>query len=138
MAEVLSVNGVPNKKTKLNGQLSNDKVTVVIGAQFGDEGKGKIVDMLSQEADVVCRCQVSRVANWRSRRNSGLISIRVSDPMIASMMKTFGVYFIVVAFSQYWPILFSSVFSLILQLECNNLNQNKLDTGCLPKPHTAS
>lgn len=35
------------------------KVTVVLGAQWGDEGKGKVVDMLATEADVVCRCQVS-------------------------------------------------------------------------------
>lgn len=34
------------------------KVTVVLGAQWGDEGKGKVVDMLAMEADVVCRCQV--------------------------------------------------------------------------------
>lgn len=33
-------------------------VTVVLGAQWGDEGKGKIVDMLAQDAQVVCRCQV--------------------------------------------------------------------------------
>jgi adenylosuccinate synthase len=31
--------------------------TVVVGAQWGDEGKGKIVDLLAQEADVVCRYQ---------------------------------------------------------------------------------
>ena len=30
-------------------------VTIVVGAQWGDEGKGKIVDMLSEEADVVVR-----------------------------------------------------------------------------------
>jgi len=39
---------------------SLNKVTVVIGAQWGDEGKGKLVDMLAQTADVVCRCQVGR------------------------------------------------------------------------------
>ena len=33
-------------------------VTVVVGAQWGDEGKGKLVDMLAEEADLVCRCQV--------------------------------------------------------------------------------
>jgi adenylosuccinate synthase len=31
--------------------------TVVVGAQWGDEGKGKIVDALSEEADVVARYQ---------------------------------------------------------------------------------
>jgi adenylosuccinate synthase len=29
--------------------------TVIVGAQWGDEGKGKIVDLLAQRADVVCR-----------------------------------------------------------------------------------
>lgn len=33
------------------------KVTVVLGAQWGDEGKGKVVDMLATDADMVCRCQ---------------------------------------------------------------------------------
>jgi len=31
--------------------------TVVVGAQWGDEGKGKIVDALSAEADVIARYQ---------------------------------------------------------------------------------
>ena len=30
---------------------------VVVGAQWGDEGKGKIVDWLSEQADVVVRFQ---------------------------------------------------------------------------------
>jgi adenylosuccinate synthase len=32
-------------------------VTVVLGAQWGDEGKGKLVDLLCDKMDVVCRCQ---------------------------------------------------------------------------------
>jgi adenylosuccinate synthase len=31
--------------------------TVVVGAQWGDEGKGKIVDLLAEGSDVVCRYQ---------------------------------------------------------------------------------
>jgi adenylosuccinate synthase len=31
--------------------------TVIVGAQWGDEGKGKIVDLLAQRSDVVCRYQ---------------------------------------------------------------------------------
>ncbi|XP_051945915.1 adenylosuccinate synthetase isozyme 2 [Xyrauchen texanus] len=34
-----------------------NRVTVVLGAQWGDEGKGKVVDVLAQDADIVCRCQ---------------------------------------------------------------------------------
>ena len=33
-------------------------VSVVLGGQWGDEGKGKLVDMLALQADLVCRCQV--------------------------------------------------------------------------------
>jgi adenylosuccinate synthase len=32
-------------------------VTAVVGAQWGDEGKGRIIDWLAAEADVVVRCQ---------------------------------------------------------------------------------
>ena len=32
-------------------------VTAVVGANWGDEGKGKITDMLGDEADVVIRFQ---------------------------------------------------------------------------------
>ena len=31
--------------------------TVLIGAQWGDEGKGKVIDFLTEEADVVVRFQ---------------------------------------------------------------------------------
>ena len=31
--------------------------TVIVGAQWGDEGKGKLVDLLAQDSDVVCRYQ---------------------------------------------------------------------------------
>lgn len=40
------------------GSSITSKVTVVLGAQWGDEGKGKVVDMLATNADIVCRCQV--------------------------------------------------------------------------------
>ncbi|KIO29182.1 hypothetical protein M407DRAFT_173033 [Tulasnella calospora MUT 4182] len=30
--------------------------TIVLGSQWGDEGKGKLVDILAQETDVCCRC----------------------------------------------------------------------------------
>ena len=32
-------------------------VTIVVGSQWGDEGKGKVVDILSEEADIVARYQ---------------------------------------------------------------------------------
>ena len=33
------------------------KNVVVVGSQWGDEGKGKIVDWLSEKADVIVRFQ---------------------------------------------------------------------------------
>jgi len=35
--------------------LRNVPATVIVGAQWGDEGKGKIVDLLAQSSDLVCR-----------------------------------------------------------------------------------
>ncbi|MCX6137349.1 MAG: adenylosuccinate synthase [Ignavibacteriales bacterium] len=32
-------------------------VTIIVGAQWGDEGKGKVVDLLSEETDIVARYQ---------------------------------------------------------------------------------
>src|ERR1700740_47703 len=31
--------------------------TILVGAQWGDEGKGKIIDVLTEEADIVVRTQ---------------------------------------------------------------------------------
>ncbi len=31
--------------------------TVLVGAQWGDEGKGKIIDFLTEKADIVVRSQ---------------------------------------------------------------------------------
>ncbi|HZU22178.1 MAG TPA: adenylosuccinate synthetase, partial [Terriglobales bacterium] len=35
--------------------MSKPKTAVVVGAQWGDEGKGKIVDVLSDNYDIVAR-----------------------------------------------------------------------------------
>ena len=43
-----------------------NKVAVVLGAQWGDEGKGKVVDMLASNADIVARCQVCNIRNYSS------------------------------------------------------------------------
>lgn len=33
-------------------------VTAVVGANWGDEGKGKITDMLAEKADIIVRFRV--------------------------------------------------------------------------------
>ena len=37
--------------------MTHVPATVIVGAQWGDEGKGKIVDLLAQESDLVGRYQ---------------------------------------------------------------------------------
>jgi adenylosuccinate synthase len=46
---------MPDNRTTDNVMLH--RCTVVVGSQWGDEGKGKIVDVLSEEVDVVARYQ---------------------------------------------------------------------------------
>ncbi|KAF9806259.1 hypothetical protein SFRURICE_016069 [Spodoptera frugiperda] len=62
---------VNSKQTAVNGEVPSrtqpcgpcdkskmeNKVAVVLGAQWGDEGKGKVVDLLAVNCDIVCRCQ---------------------------------------------------------------------------------
>jgi hypothetical protein len=65
------------------------KITVVLGAQWGDEGKGKVVDMLSGTADVVCRCQVSSSRKFlvlRNRKRQVKFSIRGDCEIIQNTM----------------------------------------------------
>ncbi|KAL1513166.1 hypothetical protein ABEB36_002614 [Hypothenemus hampei] len=51
------MNGSPRKKQRITETQQKSQVTVILGAQWGDEGKGKVVDLLASSADVVCRCQ---------------------------------------------------------------------------------
>ncbi|CAH1365313.1 unnamed protein product [Tenebrio molitor] len=54
----LNMNGSPRKRPRiLPRSETQSKVTVVLGAQWGDEGKGKVVDTLAETVDIVCRCQ---------------------------------------------------------------------------------
>ena len=51
------------------------KNVVVVGSQWGDEGKGKIVDWLSEQADVVIRFQGGHNAGHTLVINLSLIHI---------------------------------------------------------------
>ncbi|KAK3883587.1 hypothetical protein Pcinc_012090 [Petrolisthes cinctipes] len=56
MADVNGLqHGSPRKRPRKTDPTN--RVVVVLGAQWGDEGKGKVVDMLAGSSDVVCRCQ---------------------------------------------------------------------------------
>ena len=43
-------------------------IKAVVGANWGDEGKGKITDMLAKEADIVVRFQGGANADRKSTR----------------------------------------------------------------------
>uniref|UniRef100_A0A4X2K4N9 Adenylosuccinate synthetase n=1 Tax=Vombatus ursinus TaxID=29139 RepID=A0A4X2K4N9_VOMUR len=49
--------GVKRGRLQQETGAVGSRVTVVLGAQWGDEGKGKVVDLLATDADVICRCQ---------------------------------------------------------------------------------
>lgn len=55
---------------RARSEPGGNKVTVVLGAQWGDEGKGKVVDLLATESDIVCRCQVGGSARRSPVRSS--------------------------------------------------------------------
>lgn len=57
------------------------RANVVLGAQWGDEGKGKMVDMLATTADVVCRCQVSPTLQYYCA--SGRVSVRNQSRLVS-------------------------------------------------------
>ena len=45
-----------------------NQVTVVLGAQWGDEGKGKLVDLLTENMEVVARSDINPVILAFGRR----------------------------------------------------------------------
>jgi adenylosuccinate synthase len=50
--------------------------TVIVGAQWGDEGKGKIVDLLAQRSDLVCRYQGGPNAGHTIRVGEDVFKLR--------------------------------------------------------------
>jgi adenylosuccinate synthase len=49
-------------------------VTVVLGAQWGDEAKGKLVDLLSVDADIVARFNGGTTLGIPSSTSMALLS----------------------------------------------------------------
>src|ERR1700735_1311213 len=50
---------------------------VIIGAQWGDEGKGKITDLLAEQADVVVRFQGGNNAGHTIVRDGGTCKLHL-------------------------------------------------------------
>ena len=52
-------------------------VKAIVGANWGDEGKGKITDMLSQEADIIVRLQGGSNAGHTIKNNYGKFALHM-------------------------------------------------------------
>jgi len=66
----------------------------VVGTQWGDEGKGKVVDYLSAKADLVVRFQGGNNAGHtlvvRGRRRSVILSLQASFTKAKSVLSATG------------------------------------------------
>ena len=61
-----------------------DMVKAVVGANWGDEGKGKITDMLAQEVDIIVRFQGGANAGHTIINNYGKFALHTL-PSVCSM-----------------------------------------------------
>ena len=52
-------------------------IKAIVGANWGDEGKGKITDMLSQEADIIIRFQGGSNAGHTIKNNDGKFALHM-------------------------------------------------------------
>lgn len=60
-AQAVAAPEAPPKPT--TGEATIPQVCVVLGTQWGDEGKGKLVDILARQYDIVARAQVETGSN---------------------------------------------------------------------------
>ncbi|XP_054165212.1 adenylosuccinate synthetase-like [Oppia nitens] len=66
----------------------SSKATVVLGAQWGDEGKGKIVDQLANDTDVCCRCQAGNNSDhWIEINNNTYMLNMLPSGILSSGQK---------------------------------------------------
>lgn len=72
--------GVKRGRLQQEAAATGSRVTVVLGAQWGDEGKGKVVDLLATDADIVSRCQVRAPPASPLLRGPGTLSSLSSPP----------------------------------------------------------
>jgi len=58
--------------------------TIIVGSQWGDEGKGKIVDLLARNVDIVARYQGGLMLDIQSnsRTNSSFYTLYLQEYFI--------------------------------------------------------
>ncbi len=79
--QVMSVNGGSNGGGG-GDPCVRGRVSVVLGAQWGDEGKGKLVDLLAERADLVARCQVRTGGTTAAGRGGFTASLKIQNAFI--------------------------------------------------------
>ena len=61
-------------------------VKAVVGANWGDEGKGKITDMLAEKADIIVRFQGGDVYKRQAVDRTALLEVLISRGMYQQAM----------------------------------------------------
>ena len=57
------------------------KNIVVVGSQWGDEGKGKIVDWLSEQADVVIIAKMVSISGKDRFKGKNILDVSVNEAL---------------------------------------------------------
>lgn len=60
-----AVKSETGSKREVDAFSGLSQVCAVLGTQWGDEGKGKLVDILAQRFDIVARCQVGASLSFK-------------------------------------------------------------------------
>lgn len=64
--------------------------TIVLGAQWGDEGKGKIVDVLSEGVQLCCRAQGGHNAGHTIVKNGTTFDVHILRECMREGLFSFG------------------------------------------------
>ena len=93
-------------------------ITAIIGGQWGDEGKGKIVDLLSQDANMVARFQGGANAGHTVYKGNLKIVLHQVPSGILTVTQPFGYPSLLMnlLWSIPWAALLLSLFAIVASL----------------------
>ena len=57
------------------------KIDMILGLQWGDEGKGKIVDWLSEQADVVIIAKIVSISGKDRFKGKNILDVSVNEAL---------------------------------------------------------
>ncbi|WBW74304.1 adenylosuccinate synthetase Ade2 [Schizosaccharomyces osmophilus] len=104
--------------TEKGVNVSDEGITVVLGSQWGDEGKGKLVDILCDSVDVCARCQGGNNAGHTIKVNDKTYDFHI---LPSGLVNPKCVNLIGTGVVVYLPAFFSELNGLINKgLDCTN------------------